>query len=105
MNLSGVVYWTDSYEKSIKRSYIPDQKDPEHGVGYPQSLDLKGLTKPTDIAVDWVGRNLYWMDVDRSGSKPRGRIFTSQLDGRYRKAVIANGLEMPTALALDPEVG
>lgn len=50
------MYWTDSHEKTIKRAYIPDPKDPEHGVGFPQNLELKGLTKPTDIAVDWIGR-------------------------------------------------
>lgn len=100
-----MIYWTDSYEKSIKRAYMPDQNDIEHGVGFPQSLDLKGLTKPTDIAVDWVGRNIYWMDVDRSGSKPKGRVFTSLLDGRYRKAVVNDGLSMPSALAVDPALG
>lgn len=45
------------------------------------------------------------MDVDRSGSKPKGRIFSSLLDGRYRRAIITNGLEMPTAIVLDPELG
>jgi len=102
---------------------MPNQNDIEHGVGFPQSLDMKGLTKPTDIAIDWVGRlelhveevyssnnvivfrNIYWMDVDRSGSKPKGRIFASLLDGRYRKAVINDGLGMPTALAVNPELG
>ena len=66
---------------------------------------MKGLTKPTDLAVDWTGRNLYWMDVDRSGTKPKGRIFTSMLDGRYRKAIVSSGLELPSSLALDPELG
>lgn len=100
-----MIYWTDSYDKKIKRAYIPDQTNPEHGVGFPQSLDLKGLSKPTDIAVDWAGRNLYWVDVDRSGSKPKARIYSSLLDGRYRRAVIVNGLEIPTSIALDPEMG
>jgi hypothetical protein len=48
---------------------------------------------------------LYWMDMDLSNSKPKGRIFTSLLDGRYRKAVVSNGLERPTSLALDPQNG
>lgn len=84
---------------------MPDQNDVEHGTGFPQSLEMKGLTKPTDIAVDWVGRNLYWMDVDRSGTKPKGRIFTSLLDGRYRKVLVGTELQMPSALVLDPELG
>lgn len=51
-----VLYWTDSYEKTIKRAALPDPNDPEHGTGYSQNLELKGLTKPVDIAVDWVAR-------------------------------------------------
>jgi hypothetical protein len=35
---------------------IPNPNDPEHGAAFPQNLELKGLTKPVDISVDWVGR-------------------------------------------------
>lgn len=100
-----VLYWTDSYEKKIERSFIPEQSRPDHGLGFAQNLNLKGISKPTDLAVDWVGRNLYWLDVDRSGSKPKGRLYVSLLDGRYRKALVTSGLEMPMAIALDPEMG
>ncbi|CAG2168284.1 unnamed protein product, partial [Oppiella nova] len=86
--ITDILYWTDTYDKTIKRAVIPNPSDPEHGNGFSQNLDLKGLTKPVDIAVDWVGRNLYWMDMDLSNSKPKGRIFASLLDGRYRKAVV-----------------
>lgn len=45
------------------------------------------------------------MDVDLSSARPKGRIFVSELDGRYRRAVVGFGLEQPTSLALDPEYG
>lgn len=35
---------------------MPNPDDPEHGTGFSQNLELKGLTKPLDIAIDWVGR-------------------------------------------------
>lgn len=52
-----------------------------------------------------IFRHLYWMDVDLSSTRSKGRIFVSELDGRYRRAIIAFGLEQPTSLALDPEYG
>lgn len=51
-----MMYWTDSSEKAIKRSFIPDPLDRDHGMGFAQNLHLKGLSIPTDIAVDWIGR-------------------------------------------------
>lgn len=49
--------------------------------------------------------HLYWMDTDLSSARPKGRIFVSELDGRYRHAIVSYGLETPTSLALDPEFG
>lgn len=43
--------------------------------------------------------------MDLSSTRPKGRIFTSLLDGRYRKALVSNALERPTSIALDPEFG
>ncbi|KAF8773695.1 Low-density lipoprotein receptor-related protein 2 like protein [Argiope bruennichi] len=45
------------------------------------------------------------MDTDLSSTRPKGRIFVSELDGRYRHAIVTYGLEQPTSLALDPEYG
>lgn len=102
--IKDMMYWTDSYEKAIKRSFIPDPLDRDHGMGFPQNLHLKGLSKPTDIAVDWIGRKLYWIDAETSANRPSGKILASLMDGRYRKT-IANQIEKPTSLALDPEKG
>ncbi|XP_013773508.1 low-density lipoprotein receptor-related protein 2-like isoform X2 [Limulus polyphemus] len=103
--IHNIVYWTDTSDKTIKRSFIPNPSDPNDGTGYPQNLEVKGLAKPSAIAVDWTAGNLYWMDTDLSGNRPHGRIFASLLDGRYRLAIISTGLEHPDSLALDPELG
>ncbi|RWS16465.1 low-density lipoprotein receptor-related protein 2-like protein [Dinothrombium tinctorium] len=103
--IKDIIYWADSFEKTIKRAYIPDPRDPEHGLGYPQNLDVKGLSKPTDIAIDWVGRNIYWTDSDLSSVKSKGRVFVSLIDGRYKKTLLSTALERPTSIALDPELG
>lgn len=105
--INQIVYWTDTYEQNIKRAYIPNLKDLKHGSEYPQSLDIKYISKPTDIAVDWVAGNLYWCDNDVSVSttKTRGQILVSLLDGRYKRSLVSSNLERPTSIALSPENG
>ncbi|KAK4318073.1 hypothetical protein Pmani_010899 [Petrolisthes manimaculis] len=104
--VSGIVYWTDSYGKTIKRSYLPGS--PERAnvtMGYAQNLDIESRAKPTGMAVDWEGLNLYWSETDRTGNKPRGSILVSTLDGRYRHSIITTGLEVPTSVVVDPDHG
>ncbi|XP_041779439.1 low-density lipoprotein receptor-related protein 2 [Anopheles merus] len=102
---SQMIFWTDSYDKTIKRSYMVNAMNGDAKVGYAQDLNMKGGTKPTALAVDWVADNLYWAETDRTGSKPRGRIMVAKTDGRYRRALVQAGLEVPTAIAVDPQLG
>lgn len=57
------------------------------------------IRQPDGIAVDWIGRNLYWCD------KGRDTIEVSKLDGRFRKVLIKDGLEEPRAIVVDPSEG
>lgn len=54
------------------------------------------LKNPDGLAVDWVGKNLYWCD------KGYKTIEVSRLDGRYRRMLINSGLQEPRAIAVDP---
>jgi low density lipoprotein-related protein 2 len=103
--ISQMVFWADSYDKTIKRSYMVNAMDGKVKIGYAQDLNMKGNSKPTALAIDWIADNLYWTETDRTGSKPRGRVMVAKTDGRYRRAVINNGLELPTSIALDPQRG
>ncbi|CAH1397949.1 unnamed protein product [Nezara viridula] len=100
-----MIFWVDSYEKKIKRSYMIDALEGRVKVGFAQDLTVKGNAKPTSIAVDWVGGNLYWAETDRSGTKPKGRIVVTKQDGRYRRSLIDSNLEYPTSIAVDPQYG
>jgi len=97
-----MIYWVDSQERSIKRSFIP-QMHPESQIGHPQEIQHKGTAKPTDVSYDWVSKNIYWTEVDRSANE--GRVVVSKNDGRYKRYVITTGLEEPTSIAVDPEHG
>ncbi|KAJ8966733.1 hypothetical protein NQ317_010605 [Molorchus minor] len=100
-----MVFWADSYDKTIKRSFMVNAKNGEVKAGYAQDLEMKGNSKPTALAVDWVANNLYWAETDRAGSKPKGRIMVAKTDGRYRRSLISVGLEYPTSIAVDPRSG
>ncbi|CAH0730104.1 unnamed protein product, partial [Brenthis ino] len=100
-----MVFWADSYDKTIKRSYMVNALNGEAKTGYAQDLNMKGNSKPTAIAVDYIGENLYWTETDRTGSKPRGRVMVARTDGRYRRALVSAGIESPTSLVLDPQFG
>ncbi|KAL1115254.1 hypothetical protein AAG570_007285 [Ranatra chinensis] len=64
-----------------------------------QTLHSTALKNPNDLAVDWVGRNLYWCD------KTLATIEVSKLDGRYRKVLVHKGLAEPRAIVLHPGKG
>ena len=71
-------------------------------IGYPQYLQQTSKSgKPSSIAYDWVGENLYWTETEYSG----GKIMVSKRDGRYAKVLIDSRIEDPTSVAVDPELG
>lgn len=49
-----------------------------------------------NIAVDWVGRHLYWCDSQLD------TIEVSRLDGSHRTVLFSDGLDQPRGLVLDP---
>ena len=57
------------------------------------------VDSPNGIAVDWVGRSLYWTD------KGKDRIEMSRLNGSSRRVLISDGLHEPRAIVLDPFEG
>uniref|UniRef100_A0A7N8XVY7 Low-density lipoprotein receptor-related protein 2 n=1 Tax=Mastacembelus armatus TaxID=205130 RepID=A0A7N8XVY7_9TELE len=98
-----MVYFTvaakDSVPGAIKRAYIPSVDDGSNNIGAAIDLGIKYITRPDGIAVDWVGRNLYWADSRLK------RLEVAMLDGRYRKHLIKTELGHPSALAVNPRLG
>ena len=68
-------------------------------TGSPETMQLASLQNPDGLAVDWIGRNLYWCD------KGSDTIEVSNLDGQFRKVLIKEGLEEPRAVAVAPDKG
>jgi len=53
------------------------------------------ILKPSCVAVDWIGGNIFFTDVARQ------RIEVATANGRYRKVLIYKDLTAPTSIAVD----
>ena len=54
---------------------------------------------PEGIAVDWIGRNLYWSDTGTD------RIEVCHLNGSSRRVLVSENLDEPRAVVVDPGEG
>nr|XP_012637337.1 low-density lipoprotein receptor-related protein 2 [Microcebus murinus] len=98
-----VVYYSvrgqDSQFGAIKRAYIPNFESGSNNLVQEVDLKLKYVMQPDGLAVDWVGRHIYWSDAKNR------RIEVAELDGRYRKWLIMSYLDQPAAIAVNPKLG
>lgn len=94
---SKMVYWTDtsksSTAKTIQRANI--DKVPIKT----ETVLSEGLTEPADIAVDWVGRKIYWTDLGKNA------IEVAELDGSNRMTLFSDNVDKPRAIVVDPAEG
>jgi len=90
---ASVVYWTDVSQEAISRVTMATSSL------VVEVVVSTGLISPDGLAVDWIGRKLYWSD---SGIK---RIEVSDLDGRMRKVLFWDLLDQPRAVVLYPQRG
>lgn len=58
-----------------------------------------GIDVVEDIAVDWVGGNLYWTDYGME------TIEVVKLDGSYRMVLFSENVTNPRAIEVDPQDG
>lgn len=101
------IYWSEFQQNSafIKKlcyavkegtENITDWKNTKSKV---EILHSNTLRNPESIAVDWISRNLYWID------KGTDTIEVSRLDGKFRRVLIRRNLDEPRAIVLNPLEG
>ncbi|XP_077986933.1 low-density lipoprotein receptor-related protein 2-like [Glandiceps talaboti] len=88
-SVSGDIYWTILTQRKIEKTVSESHED------------IKVLVKDNiliaeGVAVDWIGRNLYWTDTGKDW------IAVCTLNGYHQSAVITSDLDEPRAIALDP---
>ena len=51
------------------------------------------------IAIDWIGRKLYWVD------NKNDKMYVSELDGRFQKTLVETDMSNPRAIVSHPAQG
>lgn len=82
------VFWTDRLDAKI-------YKAPMNSDGAAVEVINTGLVAPESIAIDWIARNIYWVD---SGTR---RIEVATLNGTSRKVLFSTNVVLPTSVAVD----
>ena len=85
--LEGKVYWTDVTLKLVASSF-------PNGSAVEVIAD-NNLYIPGGLAVNYVGRNIYWTDEGTN------RIEVAKLDGSSRRGLITSSVEKPRAILLN----
>ena len=84
----GHLFWSDGREKAIFKAAMNNPEAHKIVIGQ--------LNVPDGVAVDWIGRKLYWTDTGTNS------IGVSELDGRWELSLLKTGLDEPRSLAIDP---
>ena len=58
-----------------------------------------GLSTAEGLAVDWIGKNIYWIESNLD------QIEVATLNGSFRQTLLAGDMESPRAIALDSRKG
>lgn len=91
------IYVSDSERGEITR-IKRDGSSRQTVIATPDTYEHSPTDWLGDIAVDWIGQNLYWTD------QKRGLIEVSRLDGSYRR-VVSSQLFKPSLIEVDPLLG
>ena len=86
------LYFADVNAKTIYRAYVNGTGTKEAIIKH-DSMGLEGL------AVDWIGRKLYWLD------RHSKHIEVSELNGGQRKSLKTDGISDPRAIVVHPGIG
>ena len=90
-HLEGRVYWSDNYQGRIYSAFF--------NATSVKTLFRCNVKIPDGLAIDYVGRNIYWTDTGTN------RIEVGKLDGTGRKLLIKDGHDEPRAIVLDEKNG
>ena len=67
--------------------------------GSSQKLIMENVTNIEGLAIDWIGRKIYWTTYLSE------TIDVATLDGKFRKVLVNTGLQYPRGMAVDPIAG
>ncbi|KAI6182014.1 Prolow-density lipoprotein receptor-related protein 1 [Aphelenchoides fujianensis] len=89
-----LLFWADISTDQVTRARL------KHGVlGDIEAIVTYGVWTPEGLAVDWMGRSVYWVDSMLK------QIQVTKFDGSMTATVVNGGMQNPRALALDSTHG
>ncbi|KAJ7345792.1 hypothetical protein JRQ81_001742, partial [Phrynocephalus forsythii] len=86
------IYWIDSSRPNGSRINRMNLSGSDVKV-------VHNTAVPNALAVDWVGKNLYWADTEKR------IIEVSKLSGLYPTVLVSKTVKFPRDLSLDPQIG
>ncbi|OQV21780.1 Prolow-density lipoprotein receptor-related protein 1 [Hypsibius exemplaris] len=89
-----LIFWSDVVDDKIYSGSLVDA-----AVFDVKQVVENSLPTAEGIAVDWIGRNLYWVESTLD------QIEVSRVDGQHRCTVIAGNMTNPRAIVVDPQEG
>ena len=93
-----IIFFTDERTAEIQRANLDMANSDVSNVKDLVTRE-QGLKYPDGIALDVVGRKMYWTDTDTD------KIQRANLDGSDVQDLVTQGLRVPDGIALDIEVG
>uniref|UniRef100_A0AAY4C4Y4 EGF-like domain-containing protein n=1 Tax=Denticeps clupeoides TaxID=299321 RepID=A0AAY4C4Y4_9TELE len=87
-----LIYWIDSSRPSGRRINRMRLNGSDLKIVHRSSV-------PSALAVDWIGKNLYWCDAEKRS------LEVSKANGLYPTTLVTAGLRNPTSLALEIQTG
>ena len=85
-----MIYFSDIIRDNISRFSLTDRK---------VEVLVKSVKNADGIAVDWLGRNLYWTDAEND------EVAVAKLNGSFKKVLFSKGVSRPRAIVLHPIEG
>lgn len=85
-----MIYFSDVLRDNISRFSITNRK---------VEVLVKSVKNSDGIAVDWLGRNLYWTDADKH------EVAVANLNGSFQKVLFRKGVVRPRPIVLHPMEG
>lgn len=85
-----MIYFSDIVLDNISRISLADRK---------VKVLVKSVKNVDGLAVDWIGRNLYWTDADRH------EVAVARLNGSFKKVLFDKDVARPRAIVLHPTEG
>ncbi|KAF5306597.1 hypothetical protein FQR65_LT18530 [Abscondita terminalis] len=89
-----MVFWTDVIDDKIYSGTLVGGS-----LSNIEVVVQTGLSTAEGLAVDWIGKNLYWVESNLD------QIEVARLNGSFRRTLVAGDMESPRAIVLDPRDG